>query len=83
MGCTNNYNFKMPVTYPKVAIGTWSWGDVASGDNIVYGAKVNKAMAEEIFELAMEKNIFLWRLMLCCKSEPPRRISPCPIRTGS
>jgi aryl-alcohol dehydrogenase-like predicted oxidoreductase len=60
MGCTNNYNFKMPVTYPKIAIGTWSWGDVASGDNIVYGAKVNKAMAEEIFELAMGKNIFLW-----------------------
>jgi aryl-alcohol dehydrogenase-like predicted oxidoreductase len=60
MGCINNYNFKIPVTYPKIALGTWSWGDVASGDNIVYGAKVNKVMAEEIFERAMGKNIFLW-----------------------
>lgn len=46
--------------FPKIALGTWSWGSGAAGGDQVFGNHLNEAELEPVVEAAMDKGLNLW-----------------------
>ena len=47
-------------TFPKIALGTWSWGVGATGGDEVFGNHLGEAELKPVFDRAMEKGLNLW-----------------------
>lgn len=50
----NNKNF------PKIALGTWSWGVGAAGGDQVFGNHLDESDLKEVFDTAMREGLNLW-----------------------
>ena len=50
----NNKNF------PKIALGTWSWGVGAAGGDQVFGNHLGESELKEVFDAAMREGLTLW-----------------------
>ncbi len=50
----NNKNF------PKIALGTWSWGVGAAGGDQVFGNHLGESKLKEVFDAAMREGLTLW-----------------------
>ena len=50
----NNHKF------PKIALGTWSWGVGAVGGDRVFGNHLGETELKEVFDAAMEAGLNLW-----------------------
>lgn len=46
--------------YPKIALGTWSWGVGAWGGDAVFGQTLTEAQMKEVFDTAMKAGLNLW-----------------------
>ena len=46
--------------YPKIALGTWSWGVGAWGGDAVFGQTLTEAQMKEVFDTAMQAGLNLW-----------------------
>ncbi|WP_455228397.1 aldo/keto reductase [Kingella denitrificans] len=46
--------------YPKIALGTWSWGVGAWGGDAVFGQTLTEAQMKEVFDTAMQAELNLW-----------------------
>ena len=46
--------------YPKVALGTWSWGTGAAGGDQVFGNNLSATDLKPVFDLAMNSGLNLW-----------------------
>ncbi|MBH5329506.1 aldo/keto reductase [Eikenella sp. S3360] len=47
-------------TYPKIALGTWSWGVGTFGGDAVFGQTLTEAQMKEVFDTAMKAGLNLW-----------------------
>lgn len=47
-------------TYPKIALGTWSWGTGTYGGDAVFGQTLSEAQMQEVFDTAMQTGLNLW-----------------------
>ncbi len=47
-------------TYPKIALGTWSWGVGTYGGDAVFGQTLSEAQMQEVFDTAMQAGLNLW-----------------------
>lgn len=45
---------------PKIALGTWSWGEGFAGGDTVFGNHLSDRQVEEVFSNAMDKGLNLW-----------------------
>ena len=46
--------------FPKIALGTWSWGVGAAGGDQVFGNHLGQAELKAVFDTAMENGLNLW-----------------------
>ena len=46
--------------FPKIALGTWSWGVGVAGGDQVFGNHLGEAELKAVFDAAMEKGLNLW-----------------------
>lgn len=46
--------------YPKIALGTWSWGMGAAGGDQVFGNHLGEAELKAVFDTAMREGLNLW-----------------------
>ena len=46
--------------FPKIALGTWSWGVGAVGGDRVFGNHLGETELKEVFDAAMEAGLNLW-----------------------
>ena len=46
--------------YPKIALGTWSWGMGAAGGDQVFGNHLGEAELKAVFDTAMKEGLNLW-----------------------
>lgn len=46
--------------YPKIALGTWSWGDGDVGGDQVFGNHLGETELKSVFDAAMENGLNLW-----------------------
>lgn len=46
--------------YPKIALGTWSWGSGMAGGDQVFGNHLGTAELKPVFDEAMAKGLNLW-----------------------
>lgn len=47
-------------TFPKIALGTWSWGVGAVGGDQVFGNHLGEADLKAVFDTAMKEGLNLW-----------------------
>jgi len=47
-------------TFPKVALGTWSWGSGFAGGDQVFGNHLDAASLQAVFDAAMAEGLHLW-----------------------
>lgn len=47
-------------TFPKIALGTWSWGVGAAGGDQVFGNKLGITDLKPVFDAAMKNGLNLW-----------------------
>ncbi|MDO4280432.1 MAG: aldo/keto reductase [Peptococcaceae bacterium] len=50
----------MSKSFPKIALGTWSWGVGAAGGDQVFGNHLDAAALRPVFEAAMDAGLNLW-----------------------
>lgn len=46
--------------FPKIALGTWSWGTGSAGGDQVFGNHLGQAELKAVFDTAMENGLNLW-----------------------
>lgn len=46
--------------YPKIALGTWSWGTGAAGGDQVFGNHLSAEELKPVFDAAMQNGLNLW-----------------------
>lgn len=46
--------------FPKIALGTWSWGVGAAGGDQVFGNNLGETDLKEVFDAAMREGLNLW-----------------------
>ena len=46
--------------FPKIALGTWSWGVGAAGGDQVFGNHLGESDLKEVFDAAMREGLNLW-----------------------
>ena len=46
--------------FPKIALGTWSWGTGSAGGDQVFGNHLGEAELKAVFDTAMENGLNLW-----------------------
>ena len=46
--------------YPKIALGTWSWGVGAVGGDQVFGNKLGVKELKPVFDAAIQAGLTLW-----------------------
>lgn len=46
--------------FPKIALGTWSWGVGAVGGDQVFGNHLGEADLKAVFDTAMKEGLNLW-----------------------
>lgn len=46
--------------FPKIALGTWSWGVGAVGGDQVFGSHLGEADLKAVFDTAMKEGLNLW-----------------------
>ncbi len=46
--------------YPKIALGTWSWGAGMAGGDQVFGNHIGNEQLQEVFDAAMAGGLNLW-----------------------
>ncbi|MEW5289426.1 aldo/keto reductase [Erwinia papayae] len=47
-------------SFPKVALGSWSWGAGFAGGDTVFGNHLSDSQMAEVFHTAMDKGLNLW-----------------------
>lgn len=50
----------MSKSFPKIALGTWSWGVGAAGGDQVFGNHLDATALRPVFEAAMDAGLNLW-----------------------
>src|SRR5699024_11322477 len=46
--------------FPKIALGTWSWGMGSVGGDQVFGNHLGEADLRDVFDAAMKEGLNLW-----------------------
>lgn len=47
-------------TFPKIALGTWSWGSGFAGGDQVFGNHLTDAQMKDVFDAAIQAGLNLW-----------------------